>query len=106
MIRRPPRSTLFPYTTLFRSHATLKPCGLDFHLPLMPAKLPRVALLIETSRTYGRGIIRGIARYAHVHGPWSFFTEERELHSGIPDRLQSWNVDGIIARIEGKRLPA
>src|SRR3712207_8489361 len=22
MIRRPPRSTLFPYTTLFRSHAT------------------------------------------------------------------------------------
>lgn len=70
----------------------------------MPAKLPRVALLIETSRTYGRGIIRGIARYARVHGPWSFFTEERELHSGIPDRLQSWNVDDIIARIEGKRM--
>src|SRR2546422_7688613 len=23
MIRRPPRSTLFPYTTLFRSHAAL-----------------------------------------------------------------------------------
>src|SRR2546425_7689826 len=23
MIRRPPRSTLFPYTTLFRSHAVL-----------------------------------------------------------------------------------
>src|SRR3989454_9289151 len=23
MIRRPPRSTLFPYTTLFRSHATV-----------------------------------------------------------------------------------
>src|SRR5471030_3366226 len=25
MIRRPPRSTLFPYTTLFRSHATRRP---------------------------------------------------------------------------------
>src|SRR3712207_8004944 len=25
MIRRPPRSTLFPYTTLFRSHVA--PCG-------------------------------------------------------------------------------
>src|SRR3712207_8158597 len=24
MIRRPPRSTLFPYTTLFRSHRTLE----------------------------------------------------------------------------------
>src|SRR5258708_31745613 len=25
MIRRPPRSTLFPYTTLFRSHTSLSP---------------------------------------------------------------------------------
>src|SRR3989442_11108258 len=25
MIRRPPRSTLFPYTTLFRSHTTRSP---------------------------------------------------------------------------------
>src|SRR3712207_9564316 len=25
MIRRPPRSTLFPYTTLFRSHTSLAP---------------------------------------------------------------------------------
>src|SRR6266487_5811602 len=25
MIRRPPRSTLFPYTTLFRSHAPRRP---------------------------------------------------------------------------------
>src|SRR2546427_1822528 len=27
MIRRPPRSTLFPYTTLFRSHHTCLPIG-------------------------------------------------------------------------------
>src|SRR2546426_5463967 len=27
MIRRPPRSTLFPYTTLFRSHAPAPPRG-------------------------------------------------------------------------------
>src|SRR5260370_30021068 len=27
MIRRPPRSTLFPYTTLFRSHATTGRCA-------------------------------------------------------------------------------
>src|SRR3712207_8586590 len=27
MMRRPPRSTLFPYTTLFRSHASLR--GID-----------------------------------------------------------------------------
>src|SRR6476619_6586876 len=27
MIRRPPRSTLFPYTTLFRSHGVVAPNG-------------------------------------------------------------------------------
>src|SRR2546430_4007876 len=29
MIRRPPRSTLFPYTTLFRSYATLGCIGFE-----------------------------------------------------------------------------
>src|SRR2546426_8990395 len=29
MIRRPPRSTLFPYTTLFRSHRTIKKVTAD-----------------------------------------------------------------------------
>src|SRR3712207_7207403 len=29
MIRRPPRSTLFPYTTLFRSHRGEEPLALD-----------------------------------------------------------------------------
>src|SRR3712207_7501869 len=33
MIRRPPRSTLFPYTTLFRSAVLLRPAG-------QPARLP------------------------------------------------------------------
>src|SRR3989475_1776194 len=28
MIRRPPRSTLFPYTTLFRSHITVSTVGI------------------------------------------------------------------------------
>src|SRR2546430_3172372 len=30
MIRRPPRSTLFPYTTLFRSHANLFADGVKY----------------------------------------------------------------------------
>src|SRR3712207_7065587 len=29
MIRRPPRSTLFPYTTLFRSHPATRACDMD-----------------------------------------------------------------------------
>src|SRR2546429_6491652 len=33
MIRRPPRSTLFPYTTLFRSIASARPSGTCASLP-------------------------------------------------------------------------
>src|SRR2546425_4798337 len=36
MIRRPPRSTLFPYTTLFRSHTGLKLDPLHTSLKLDP----------------------------------------------------------------------
>lgn len=70
----------------------------------MAVHIPRVALLIESSRTYGRGILGGIARYAHVHGPWSIYLQERELHSGIPEWLKSWKGDGIIARIEDRHM--
>src|SRR5258708_31736403 len=43
MIRRPPRSTLFPYTTLFRSRSQHRPppstCGTDERRP--PHDLPK-----------------------------------------------------------------
>src|SRR2546426_8381385 len=37
MIRRPPRSTLFPYTTLFRSAVPVTPIRLLERAPTMPA---------------------------------------------------------------------
>src|SRR2546422_8201926 len=46
MIRRPPRSTLFPYTTLFRSHAVLIARGLDRDVVVQDVleHAPRIAL--------------------------------------------------------------
>src|SRR2546426_4124842 len=41
MIRRPPRSTLFPYTTLFRSAAALSVSGLAADRYLFLGFLPR-----------------------------------------------------------------
>jgi LacI family transcriptional regulator len=65
--------------------------------------LPKVALLIESSRKFGRDVLSGIAKYIHVHGPWSCYIEERELHGGIPDWLKQVPISGIIARIDGRR---
>src|SRR2546429_9685836 len=46
MIRRPPRSTLFPYTTLFRSVREVADCALDERAGrvLLADELPRVGL--------------------------------------------------------------
>ena len=64
----------------------------------------KVALLVESSRTYGRGILRGVAKYTHLRGQWSCFVEERELHSGVPAWMKNWKGQGIIARIEDRPM--
>lgn len=60
--------------------------------------IPRVALLIETTRTYTRELLGGIRRYIAEHGPWSTFIELRALDSSPPPWLKSWDGDGIISR--------
>src|SRR2546430_9047999 len=52
MIRRPPRSTLFPYTTLFRSQRSCscyRPCANKDKSPLgvCPTVSPRIAAVAE-----------------------------------------------------------
>src|SRR2546429_4668727 len=44
MIRRPPRSTLFPYTTLFRSHAPYPRAHANTFLPTAEAQEGRSSL--------------------------------------------------------------
>jgi LacI family transcriptional regulator len=62
------------------------------------AKIPHVALLIETSRSYGRGLLRGVNRYTTQHGPWSVYMELRSLESKAPPWLRGWRGDGILTR--------
>lgn len=69
----------------------------------MPEPL-RVALLVESSRSYGRNLLAGIAAYARVFGPWTFYHEERALGDPMPARLKDWRPQGIIARMESKML--
>jgi LacI family transcriptional regulator len=59
--------------------------------------MKRIVLLVETSREFGRQLIIGIARYARLNGPWSFYKEPIGLKSSIP-HLTTWKPDGIIMR--------
>src|SRR5688572_25591125 len=63
-----------------------------------------VALLIETSGSYGRGLLRGVARYNRERGRWSTYFQPHGLGAPPPPWLASWHGDGILARIDHKRL--
>ena len=61
------------------------------------SKIPKVILLIESSRASGRSLLRGVANYARHHGPWAFYWEPRGLEKAWP-RLKRLHADGIILR--------
>lgn len=67
------------------------------------AKEPRVILLIVPARAFDRGLLRGIARYANEHGPWTFLREPPHYRrigwkKRVSDRLRTGKVDGIVIR--------
>src|SRR2546428_9511974 len=68
MIRRPPRSTLFPYTTLFRSELSFElPVGIDAKTKSCPLPINGVAL------TTG---VHEHAKGAQASQPYSGFSGE------------------------------
>lgn len=65
---------------------------------------PKVALLIESSNAYARGLLHGVVNYIREHEPWSFYLMEQGRGDDPPPWLEHWNGDGIIARIESERI--
>jgi LacI family transcriptional regulator len=70
----------------------------------LTAKIPRVAVWIETSRGYARGLIRGVAAYVRQHGPWSIYFTPHGQFDALPTWLRTWKGDGILARIENRQM--
>jgi LacI family transcriptional regulator len=62
-----------------------------------------VLLMMETSRKYGRSILRGIAKYSRDHGPWIFYRQapfywDSSRKKEILKHLLKLDIDGIILR--------
>lgn len=66
--------------------------------PRQHAGPPRVALVIETSTSFGRRLLCGIASYIRETRPWAVYFTERAVHDPIPSWLRKWRGDGIISR--------
>jgi LacI family transcriptional regulator len=60
-------------------------------------RLPNVALLIETTRSYGRNVLRGIGDYARIYGPWLFHLPISIPVTALPSK-DEWDGEGIIAQ--------
>jgi LacI family transcriptional regulator len=67
-------------------------------------QLPHVALLIETSRGYGRSLLQGVIRYQREHRPWSIYFQPHALGAPPPSWLKNWKGDGILARINERTM--
>jgi LacI family transcriptional regulator len=66
-------------------------------------KIPKVIVLIETSRAFGRDFISGITKYARQKGPWVFYREPRGLKFST-SHIKEWEADGIIMRNTSQEL--
>jgi LacI family transcriptional regulator len=63
----------------------------------------RIILLINTARGFERSLIRGVAKYSAIHGPWIFYRQtpfyrKSQESETLLSRLKNWNADGIIMR--------
>jgi len=62
----------------------------------------RIAVLVESSTSWGRSIAKGISSYARRHGTWYFYFEPLGLYDR-PHLPSKWSGDGIIARVTNAR---
>ena len=63
--------------------------------------LPKILLLLESSRTCEREFLRGIARYARLHGPWAFYHKpkfylESNRRALSISQIKRFGPDGMI----------
>jgi LacI family transcriptional regulator len=71
--------------------------------PIGARDIPKVALLVETARSFGRDFLSGVARYARHHGPWIFHITPGDFEHDVP-KMKQWGGSGIIARIPNERV--
>lgn len=66
-------------------------------------KIPRIAILVETSTFWGRQVFTGILNYDREFGPWHLFIEPRGIEESFSTPLD-WSPDGVIARVSHPKM--
>jgi LacI family transcriptional regulator len=71
---------------------------------IMQSRSYKVALVVETSKSYGRGILQGINRYTKENETWSIYLMPQLSEGSSPTWLRNWKGDGIIARLSDPKV--
>lgn len=72
-----------------------------------PTDPPRVAVVMDSTSAYARGVLSGIAHYAPVHGPWDFshkFFSRRASEEALLAEVDQWEGEGIIAHVRNRAM--
>lgn len=64
----------------------------------------RVALLIESSNAYGRGLLAGIHDHKSASTDWITFLQEHGRGAPPLKSMLAWHGEGIVARIENEEI--
>ena len=64
-----------------------------------------VAIAIEASATFSRGVLQGVSRWIHENDGWMITIDDREPGLPIPGWFRRWEGDGLISGIESSSLP-
>jgi len=65
----------------------------------------RVALVIETSKAFGRGVLQGVGRWLKENEPWRLYADERGFNEPVPAELLDTPWDGVITRLQRSQMP-
>lgn len=68
------------------------------------SKIIKIAVLAQRTTSFDRGILRGVAKYSRLHGPWSFDVDTYENTNYKLPWLDNWDGQGIIGFVEGSML--
>src|SRR3989440_4687889 len=100
MIRRPPRSTLFPYTTLFRSDRDWsQTCRSEEHTSELQSRSDLVCRLLLEKKKEGRGIaVAYRSRHGNRHRQLEHLVEVAFVQSTVP-----FHVTAVTAHHHSRR---
>ncbi|MFW5840846.1 MAG: XylR family transcriptional regulator, partial [Planctomycetota bacterium] len=65
--------------------------------------LPRVAILLDTSTSHGRGVLRGIAGFTRAHQLWETFVFKGRLEE-YPQGMRNWTGSGVLVKNGNRQI--